>query len=337
VARGHDVHLFGRLCPAVPAEATFHRVPALALGRAIKTLSFQRRVDGRVDRERFDLVQGFDKTTCQTVHRTGGGVHRAYLARTGARGGTFYDRVVVGIEDRLFESQRLRAVVCPSRWVAHEVARHYPAVEGLCRVIPNGVDLAAFGPEAREDDRGRLLAPLGITGDASVALFVATNFRLKGLDRAVEALARVPGLHLVVVGAGDPGHFAARAAALGCGDRIRFVGGTLAPAPWYRAADVLIHPTRYDPFANVCLEAAACGTPVVTTEANGAADVLVEEPEAARVVREDPDALARAVQDLLALGGRARGAALALARAHTLEDHVVSIETLYGRIAAGET
>jgi UDP-glucose:(heptosyl)LPS alpha-1,3-glucosyltransferase len=42
-------------------------------------------------------------------------------------------------------------------------------------------------------------------------------------------------------------------------------------------SDVLLFPTRYDPFANVCLEANACGLPVVTTARNGFSEQVRED------------------------------------------------------------
>ncbi len=327
--RGHEVHAFGRWAAGLPGGVAFHRVPSVPFGRALKTYSFWALTERLVRPERFDVVQGFGKTTCQTVHRTGGGVHRAYLERAGkARPGT-YDRVVLRIEERLFSSPRLRAVICPSRWVAGEVERHHPAASGRLRVVPNGVDTGLFRPADRRADRRRLAGAAGVPEEAPWVLFVATNFRLKGLDLAVKALAGVPGAHLIVVGGSDPRPFAAAAAEAGCADRVRFVGAQADMAPWYRAADVLLHPTRYDPFANVCLEALACGTPVVTTGANGAADVLEEAPGAGRVSDPRPEPLARAVEELIGAGAGARAAARALAERLDLGAHLEAVERVY--------
>ena len=42
----------------------------------------------------------------------------------------------------------------------------------------------------------------------------------------------------------------------------------------YAAADIFILPTIYDPFSNACLEALACGLPVITTRANGFSEII---------------------------------------------------------------
>src|SRR5436309_14776541 len=57
-------------------------------------------------------------------------------------------------------------------------------------------------------------------------------------------------------------------------DPVRFVGEVADLRPVYSAADILILPTIYDPFSNACLEALACGLPVITTRANGFSEII---------------------------------------------------------------
>jgi len=335
-ARGHRVDLYGRRAGALPAGCRFHRLPALPLGRALKTYSFWRAAQWGVPAGRYDVVQGSGKTSCQTIHRTGGGVHRAYLERAGEGPRSCYDRVVLRIEDRLFAAPGLRMVLCPSRWVAAEVVRHYPAVQDRVRVLANGVDTETYSPAGREASRRLLAAELGLGGTETLLLFVATNFRLKGLDLALGALARVADAHLVVVGGDDPAPFQGLVRDLGVEGRVHFRGGRADAGPEYRAADLFLHPTRYDPFANVCLEALACGTPVVTTERNGVADLL-EEPEGGVVVplAEWPAGAAAAAARLLARGENGRERARHLAERHSASRHLDAVETLYRSLRAG--
>ena len=80
---------------------------------------------------------------------------------------------------------------------------------------------------------------------------------------------------LVVAGSGDPGPFRRLAASLGVSARVHFLGLRSDVTSLYAAADLLVLPTRYDPFANACLEAMAAGLPVATTRQNGASELLV--------------------------------------------------------------
>jgi UDP-glucose:(heptosyl)LPS alpha-1,3-glucosyltransferase len=338
LGRGHEVHLFARRAPEAPPGAVFHRVPAVPLGRALKTYSFWRLTQNLVRPAAFDVVQGFAKTTCQTVHRAGGGLHRSFLARGVHSRLRLYDRVVLRIEDALFASRAVRAIVVPGRWVSDEIARVYPAAAAKVRVIPNGVDVGAFSPEGREADRRWVTAELGIPEGCALLLFAATNFELKGLAAAVAALALLPSAHLVVVGGDDPDPFHSKAAALGSAGRLHFRGGRRDVARHYRAADVLVHPTRWDTFGNVCFEALACGTPVITTDRAGAGDLIGEGGVVLSYPVEAP-ALAAAVSAILGRGPEGREAARAVAVRNSVGAHVERMELLYREVvgeAAGD-
>ncbi len=110
--------------------------------------------------------------------------------------------------------------------------------------------------------------------------FVGHNFTLKGLHTAILAVAHLQraGVRplLTVAGRGPAGPFARAAARAGVRDCVRFAGNLSqdALADTYRAADALVHPSFYDPFPRVIVEALACGCPVVTTERCGAAEII---------------------------------------------------------------
>ena len=69
-------------------------------------------------------------------------------------------------------------------------------------------------------------------------------------------------------------------------DRVRWNGPQPDIAPWYAAADLLVLPTRYEPFGNVIVEALACGLPVITTALAGASSAVV--PGVNGLLQQDP-------------------------------------------------
>jgi UDP-glucose:(heptosyl)LPS alpha-1,3-glucosyltransferase len=336
--RGHELHLFGRKAEGLPDSVRFHRLWALPAGRALKTWSFDKAAQWRLSRNDFPIIQGSGKTTCQNVHRLGGGLHQTYLQQLERSATSWYDRVALAIEDRLMRSSGLKAVICPSRWVRQELETLYPQVAGIVHVIANGVDPNAFAycpdPGKHRDLRAALPAAAG----RRVLLFVAANFWLKGLDRAIGLLPYLPDSVLLVIGADKRPPFIDQARGLGVAERLIFLGTQADMTAYYQAADLLLHPTRYDPFANVCLEALACGTPVVTTARNGAADLLHSGRGGAVM---DPSAgaepAARLVQTVLDQGPAARQQARQLACEHSQEAHLARIEALYGHVAGRPT
>jgi UDP-glucose:(heptosyl)LPS alpha-1,3-glucosyltransferase len=110
---------------------------------------------------------------------------------------------------------------------------------------------------------------------------VANNFRLKGLDCLIRALSLIDKNEwkLIVVGKGTRRRYEKTARELGIRENISFVGSTDHPETYFGAMDLFVHPTFYDPFSNVVLEALSSGIPVVTTVYNGAAEILSEGEE----------------------------------------------------------
>lgn len=178
-------------------------------------------------------------------------------------------------------------------------------------VVPNGVDTRRFRPEG---ERAR-------SGAGPLVVCVGRLCRQKGQDMLLaawpEVVRQVAGARLVLVGDGpDAGRLRSGAPA-----SVEFVGATADSARWYRAADVVVLPSRWEGMALAPLEAMACARPVVVTDVDGASESLpAGHPPSCLVPPEDPDALARALTTLL-LDAPLRAALGAQGRAHVLVAH----------------
>lgn len=173
-----------------------------------------------------------------------------------------------------------RFVAANSRLVQDQLRVWYPHCAHKLRLVRSGFDPARFFPD--ESAKSRLCSSMGLSKSCELFLFVGSGWQRKGLASAVEIVAACnqtaspyePEKILLVAGKGRPGQFAAQISRLGMRHRVRFLGLRKDVQSLYQAADIFVLPTLYDPFANVCLEALACGTPVLTTPGNGAAEVL---------------------------------------------------------------
>jgi UDP-glucose:(heptosyl)LPS alpha-1,3-glucosyltransferase len=125
---------------------------------------------------------------------------------------------------------------------------------------------------------------------------VANEFRRKGVDIVIRALATVPSMDLryVVVGDDDPRECDALARQLGVRDRVLFAGQAREVTPFYAAADIFVLPTAYEAFSLALIEGAAAGLPLLVTRVHGASDVLVEGVNGLFVLRAPAD-LARSL------------------------------------------
>jgi glycosyltransferase involved in cell wall biosynthesis len=153
----------------------------------------------------------------------------------------------------------------------------------------------------RPVDRTAARARLGLEGPT--LLSVGHLIPRKANELAVEAMTDLPGVTLMIAGEGpERGRLEAMIRSLGLGGRVRLLGtrphGELAEL--YSAADVLVLASSREGWANVLLEAMACGTPAVASDAGGSAEVVAA-PEAGRILSErTPKAIAHAVREVLA-------------------------------------
>jgi len=283
--QGVDLTILTRTWPDNARDGVKHHIiDPPYLNSTARDRGFAKAVCAYLQTEKFDLVQSHERLACCDVYRAGDGVHAEWIAqRQRVVGGlkrleislSPHHRYLLRAERELFTSNRLRAVICNSAMVRNEIQRHFGTDAGKLHVIYSGVDAVKFHPGLADEFHAPTRAQLGIPTDARVALFVGSGFERKGAGAFIDVVAGINGLHGILVGK-DKRLNATRqsAAAAGCAGRIHFTGGVTDVRPYYAAADVLILPTLYDPFPNVCLEAMACGLPVITSTKSGAAELI---------------------------------------------------------------
>lgn len=161
-----------------------------------------------------------------------------------------------------------------SQFNAGRVQVHYGCDYTL---LYNGVDADLFRPEGERRD---LHALFSIPAGAAVAVSVGRLVGLKGLHIVVEALASLPELHYVVIGAGpERERLEKLAASLGVAGRVHFAGEVKQAElpPWLRGADFFVQPSiSEEAFGISVAEAMSCGLPVVASRGWGLKEVVVE-------------------------------------------------------------
>ena len=143
-------------------------------------------------------------------------------------------------------------------------------------VLRNGVDLELFQPLDRAFARHKM----GLDGFTIAS--VGHLIERKGHHHVIRALAGMPDATLLIAGDGpERAHLQALAASLGVTERTRFLGALdqSSVCDVYNCADVLVLASSREGWANVLLEAMACGTPVVASAVWGTPEVVAS-PEA---------------------------------------------------------
>ena len=179
-------------------------------------------------------------------------------------------------------------------------------------VLRNGVDLKLFRPLDRQATRRRL----GLEGPTLIS--VGHLIERKGHDLIVEAMPSLPEYTLMIAGEGpEKAKLERRIAELGLGDRVRMVGSRPhAELPeLYGAADALILASSREGWANVLLEAMACGTPAIATPIWGNPEVVAKPEAGIIMVERSAKAIADSVRALFGPRKPTREATRAYAQA----------------------
>ena len=264
------------------------------------------------------------------------------LARVKAEGG---DREPARREKAETDVMACADAICvSSAEEARQLTRLYGEVPGRLEIVAPGVEHAFFGP----GERGGARRALGL-GDHPVLLFVGRIQPLKGVDVAVRALAELdrPDAVLVIVGgasgvagAEEVEKVGALVDELGLGERVRFV----PPQPhhllssYYRAADVVLVPSRSESFGLVALEAAACGTPVVASAVGGLLTLVDHGHTGFLVPGRDPEVFALYTDELLShdyLAWSMGVRSVERARGYTWSTAAARLRQLYADLTVG--
>lgn len=287
--QGHEVHLFAHhIAEDGPHGIVFHRVPVIRGASILKVLSFAFYAASLLKKESFDIIHSFERTFYHDLYRAGDGCHqewlmnrhRAFPLRRPLDAVSPRHRAILAMQRHIFTPDCSRRVIANSMKTKQEIVRHYDYPEDRIAVVYNGVDLDRFHPRNRERLQEPTRAALGLAPDDMVLLFVGSGFERKGLSFCLkgvaQALSRCPQIpvRLIVAGKGNPRPYLALAQTLDLRERVRFVGAWARMEELYAAADAFVLPTLYDSFANVTLEAAAAGLPILTSRQNGASELI---------------------------------------------------------------
>jgi len=215
---------------------------------------------------------------------------------------------VIGEQQVVDASQRL---IANTDHEASDLVSLYGANPNRVKVVHPGVDLDEFRPGSKSSAR----AAVGLRQDAVVLLFVGRVQPLKApdllLDAAAELLRRDPTLRdrLTILicggpsGAGvlQPNALRDQAISLGIADLVRFEApaGRARLANLYRAADVVVVPSRSESFGLVAVEAQACGTPVLAANVGGLRTAVADGTSGHLVASHNPAEWAEALRSLI--------------------------------------
>jgi len=308
--RGHDVHLFATKIEE-DRERLYqvHLVPVLRFPRSLRMISYIIFSARMVKAYDFDVIHSLGQSLSGNVLNPHGGVEKAYLKQEFAsissawyywyrwlrRHLSIRHYLELWIQRRLYKGSRVKRVIAISTMIKRDISAYFNFPEEKITVVFNSVDLDRFNPSIRDQFRESKRRELAIADTTIVLLFAGNNYRLKGLEPLLQAVALLKkrsqrvALRVIVVGRGQIWLYRRRAQALDVADEVLFLGPVKSMEQYYAASDIYVHPTFYDSCSLTVLEALACGLPAVTTRFNGASDAILSD-EGGKIIQDPANA-----------------------------------------------
>ena len=242
------------------------------------------------------LVLSMERGVGGDVYRFGDGVHKVWLRKRYSNPWEWMLNPLHWLLPILEKKSvtRSKMLVANSAMISSEIKKHYHVNDSRVNVIRNGFDGESF---AFADDEARLKtkSELNVPRDGRInILFSGSGWMRKGLGESIRLIGslRSSGIKafLWIAGKGEPEKYRNQINSLGLSEEVTFLGQVRDMKRYYQMADLMVLPTSYDPFSNSCLEALACGCPVLTTSSNGAAEIITRENG---FVAQNPDSCAK--------------------------------------------
>jgi glycosyltransferase involved in cell wall biosynthesis len=198
-------------------------------------------------------------------------------------------RALVEVERRLARHTDLLIAVCPQ--VRDDLLSLGVGVQEQFRVVPLGLDLRRFTDP--DQTRGLLRARLGLNDDTPLVGAAGRLVPVKDIDTLLAAVARLPGVHVALLGDGPSRkHLEERAVQLGLADRAHFLGWYADVPGAMRDFDVVALTSLNEGTPVAIIEALAAGRPVVATAVGGVGYVVKDGTTGLLSPKSDPVAFA---------------------------------------------
>lgn len=277
VARGHKVKVYTlRWQGEMPPELDVSLVPVKSASRLKLYKLFSDWIGQRLQSESYDLVLGFNKMPHLDVYFA---ADSCFADKAENQRGAYYKytpryRHFMDFEKAVFGSGSKTRVFTLSPPQQQAYIHYYPDCESRLYPVPPGI-----GEDRQVEKRDPVLRKsirdeLSVGDDEKLLLQVGSGFKIKGVDRALHALASLPEstrkqCRYVLVGQGKPSRFLRLARKLGLAQQVQVLYGRDDIPRFFAGADLMLHPAYQESAGYTLLEAVIAGLPVLTTASCG--------------------------------------------------------------------
>ena len=275
--RGHAVEVFTMEWQGdIPVDLEVHLLPVRRLRNHERSREFSQLLARELQDRSFDIVVGFNRISGIDVYYA---ADPCYVAKIRELHGPLYRltaryRHFAALERELFDPGADTRILLLSEQEIPKYVHYYNTPLERFTVLPPGISRDRCAPPDAARIRRDFRREQGLGENDRLVLMVGSGFRTKGLDRAMRALAAMPGetarhTTLMVVGEDNERPFRKLATQLGIAGRVRFMQGQEDVTRFMLGSDLLVHPAYSENTGTVLLEAIIAGLPVLATAVCG--------------------------------------------------------------------
>ncbi|AQW88192.1 glycosyltransferase, family 1 [Campylobacter pinnipediorum subsp. caledonicus] len=221
-----------------------------------------------------DIYFSLERIDSADIYRAGDGVHKVYMKSKKFWFSNPLNFVYPYLEKKCFTNSKL--IIANSNFIKKQIVDTYDIKNEKIKVIYNGVKLQ--DDFDKNEFKQAICKELNIDIKTPIILFVGSGFKRKGVDVFLNMLSKMDqNFNAIIIGKDKKlNNYKSKSKELGLENKVFFMGARKDVDRYYKASDIFIFPTKYEPFSNVVLEALSFKNVVFTTSSNGASEILSE-------------------------------------------------------------
>ncbi|KFX17400.1 glycosyltransferase family 4 protein [Pectobacterium betavasculorum] len=265
-------------------------VPVSGMSNNLRNQRYSKWVQHHLQQHPVDRVVGFNKMPGLDFYYA---ADVCYAEKVEREKGFFYRltpryKHYAAFEKAVFKRDSSTKMLMLTQRQIADFKKHYGTQDERFYILPPGIALDRKYDRQAPDVRQTFRHAQGINDNTIVLLQVGSDFKRKGVERSIIAIANLPqslreNLVFLVVGQDKPGYFQSAAEKLGIGKQVRFFSGRDDIPGFMAAADLLMHPAHQEAAGIVLLESIAAGLPAIVTDICGYA-FYIDKAQAGRVI-----------------------------------------------------
>ena len=213
-----------------------------------------------------------ERITCADVYRAGDGVHKVFVSVENKSFLNPLHSVYIYLEKKCFQNSK--KIIANSQMIKQQIIDTYDIPSDKIEVIHNGIKLEHYD---KKISYVKLQKEFSLDEHKMTILYVGSGFKRKGVKEFLHILSKLTSMNFQAFVVGKEKKmkdYRNLSKELGIENKVIFTGPRDDVKDFYAISDIFLFPTRYEPFSNVVLEAMMYENAVITTQQNGAHEIL---------------------------------------------------------------